>query len=51
MEKLFGPGGEFRLQFVALDDDTVLLAAATEEQVAEVIAVLGKTPKPAIESA
>jgi hypothetical protein len=42
MEKLFGPGGEFRLQFVALDDDTVLLAAANETQVAHVIESFGK---------
>lgn len=37
MEKLFGPGALFRLQMVAADDHTVLLAAATQEQVAEVI--------------
>ncbi len=42
MEKLFGPGGKFRLQFVALDDDTVLLAAANKAQVAQVIESLGK---------
>lgn len=36
IEKLFGPGALFRLQMVSLDDETVLLAAATEEQVAEV---------------
>jgi hypothetical protein len=49
MEKLFGPGGKFRLQFIALDDDTVLVAAANEAQLAKVIATLGKTPQPAID--
>jgi hypothetical protein len=39
MEKLFGPGGAFRLQFVALDEHTVLLAAATKQQTADVIGV------------
>ena len=42
MEKLFGPGGKFRLQFVAVDDQTVLLAAATEAQVAKAIEVIGR---------
>jgi hypothetical protein len=42
MEKLFGPGGEFRLQFVPFDDEMVLLAAATEAQVADAMKVLGK---------
>jgi hypothetical protein len=37
MEKLFGPGGLFRLQVVEIDESTVLLASATEAQVAQVI--------------
>ncbi|MEX2091355.1 MAG: hypothetical protein WD971_01695, partial [Pirellulales bacterium] len=51
MEKLFGPGGEFRLQFVAIDDHTVLLAAATEAQVEQVITVMGRQVKLATEQA
>jgi hypothetical protein len=42
MEKLFGPGGKFRLQFVPIDDSTVLLAAASEEQVGKVLDRIGK---------
>jgi hypothetical protein len=42
MEKLFGPGGKFRLQFVPIDDSAVLLAAASEEQVAKMLATIGK---------
>lgn len=34
MEKFFGPGGKLRLWIVRVDDQTVLLAAATPEQVA-----------------
>jgi hypothetical protein len=34
MEKLFGPGGRFRLQLLKVDDNTVLIAIATEEQLA-----------------
>jgi len=40
MEKFFGPGGKFRLQFVEIDPQTVILAAATEEQVSAVIGVM-----------
>ncbi len=42
MEKLFGAGGEFRLQIVPMDDSTVLLSAATEAQVVHVIDVMEK---------
>lgn len=42
MEKLFGPGGKFRLQFVAMDDHTVLLAAASEKQTEKVLDRVGK---------
>lgn len=44
MERLFGPGGAFRLQLVAIDDRTVLLAAATEAQVAKAIAAMDRPP-------
>jgi hypothetical protein len=37
MEKLFGPGGKLRFWLTATDDNTVLLAAATPEQVAAVV--------------
>lgn len=40
MEKLFGPGALFRLQMIAVDERTVLLAAATEEQVDGVLRTL-----------
>ena len=40
MEKLFGPGGKFRCSSSTIDDHTVLLAAATEAQVAKVIDVM-----------
>jgi hypothetical protein len=44
IEKQFGPGGKFRMLFVEIDDQTVLLAAATEAQAAEVIGtMLGNT--------
>jgi hypothetical protein len=42
MEKLFGPGGKFRLQFMSIDDSTVLLAVASEEQVGKVLDRIGK---------
>jgi hypothetical protein len=32
MERLFGPGGRFRLQFIKVDEKTVLLAMATQDQ-------------------
>lgn len=44
MEKLFGPGALFRLQMIAIDETTVLLAAATEKQVAQVIEEMTKRP-------
>ncbi len=47
MEKMFGPGGKFRLFFVPVDDETVLLAAATEPQVADVINAIVKPSAPA----
>jgi hypothetical protein len=50
MEKLFGPGGKFRLQFVAIDESTVLLAAATESQVAEVLGAMKERALDAPES-
>lgn len=40
MEKLFGPGGKLRLLIVPVDDQTVLLAAATPEQTAAMLQVL-----------
>jgi hypothetical protein len=49
MEKLFGPGGELRLQLVAIDDRTVIVAAANEKQLAQAIESLGKTPPHAVD--
>jgi hypothetical protein len=46
MERLFGPGGKFRLQFIEIDPQTVILAAATEEQVAKVIAAIQPATTP-----
>jgi hypothetical protein len=40
MEKLFGSGALFRLQMIGVDERTVLLAAATEEQVAGALRTL-----------
>jgi hypothetical protein len=37
MERLFGPGGKLRLLVVPIDDRTVLLAGATDEQAAKVV--------------
>ncbi|MEX0612594.1 MAG: hypothetical protein WD738_24030 [Pirellulales bacterium] len=42
MEKLFGPGGKLRLWIVPVDDETVLLATATPEQVAAALEVLDR---------
>ena len=42
MEKLFGPGGKMRLWIVPADDHTLLLAAATQDQVTAVLKVLDK---------
>jgi hypothetical protein len=49
MERFVGHGGRFRLQFVALDDRTVLLAAANEEQAAKAIELLGRAVPAATE--
>jgi hypothetical protein len=43
VEKMFGPGGKFRLQFVAVDHETVLLAAATRKQAAQAVELLGRS--------
>ncbi|HJQ78787.1 MAG TPA: hypothetical protein VJ828_02475 [Lacipirellulaceae bacterium] len=40
MEKLFGPGGKLRFFIVPVDDQTVLLAAATPEQIASILQAL-----------
>ncbi len=42
MEKLFGPGGKLRAWIVPTDDHTVLLAAATPEQVAATAKILDR---------
>ncbi len=46
MERLFGPGGRLRLELVAIDDRTVLVAAATVEQAAEVVELVAKGAPP-----
>jgi hypothetical protein len=46
MERLFGPGGKFRLQFIEIDPQTVILAAATEDQVAKAIAAIETAATP-----
>ena len=51
MEKLFGPGGKFRLQCVIVDDQTVLLSAATRKQLAEMIDHVRHAPQRAAEPA
>jgi len=51
MEKLFGPGAHFRLQIVAIDDSTVLLAAATVAQVTDIIQGMKTAPDDAVEPA
>jgi hypothetical protein len=46
MERLFGPGGRFRLQLVKVDDTTVLASMASEDQLAAPIhALQSKTAK------
>jgi hypothetical protein len=40
MEKMFGAGGKLRVWIVPIDDDTVLLATATPEQVAGAVKLL-----------
>lgn len=40
MEKLFGPGGKLRFFIVAVDDQTVLLATATSEQIESILQAL-----------
>ncbi len=42
MERLFGPGGKLRLWIVPTDENSVLLAAATEEQTNAVLKVIDK---------
>jgi hypothetical protein len=42
MEKLFGAGGKLRVWIVPTDDNTVLLAAATPEQVAAAVKSLDR---------
>ncbi len=42
MEKFFGPGGKLRLWIVPVDETTVLLAAATPEQVAAALEILDR---------
>lgn len=37
MERLFGPGGKFHMLFIAVDDQTVMLAAATKDQTDQAI--------------
>jgi hypothetical protein len=42
MERLFGPGGRFRLQFTKVDGSTVLISMATQDQLLKPIqAILG----------
>jgi hypothetical protein len=48
MERLFGPGGRFRIQLIKVDDVTVLLSIAFEEQLARPIrAIQDKREAPA----
>ena len=42
MERLFGPGGKLRVWVVRVDDNTVLLAIATPEQVAAALKLLDR---------
>ncbi len=42
MERLFGPGGRLRLELVAIDDHTVLVAAATADQAAKVVDLVSR---------
>jgi hypothetical protein len=42
MERFFGPGGKLRLWLVPVDDQTVLLATATQEQVIAILQVLDR---------
>ncbi len=42
MEKLFGPGGKLRLWVVPTDDNTVLLAQATQDQVTAALKVIDR---------
>jgi hypothetical protein len=43
MESFFGPGGKFRIWFVTVDDQTVLVANATSEQVTAALQTLART--------
>jgi hypothetical protein len=51
MEKFFGPGGKMRLWVAPVDDQVVLLAAATPEQVADAWQVLARNEAPNLERA
>jgi hypothetical protein len=56
MEQFFGPGGKMRWWIVPLDDQTVLLAAATPEQVSAAVQTLDRRAaidwsKPELEAA
>jgi hypothetical protein len=42
MERFFGPGGKLRVWVVSIDDQTVLLAAATADQVATAVELLDR---------
>ncbi|HVT30801.1 MAG TPA: hypothetical protein VHE81_22540 [Lacipirellulaceae bacterium] len=42
MERLFGPGGKMRVWMVRVDDNTVLIAIATPEQVAATLKLLDR---------
>jgi hypothetical protein len=42
MERLFGAGGRFRLQFVKVDNTAVLLAMATQDQLASPLRMMGE---------
>lgn len=44
MEGLFGPGGKLRLQVVPVDDRTVLVAVATDEQASAVVERVARKP-------
>jgi hypothetical protein len=46
MEKLFGPGGKLRLFVARVNDQTVLLAGATQEQVAAILPNLDRNDRP-----
>jgi hypothetical protein len=45
MEKMFGPGGKLRFWIVPVDDNTVLLASATPDQITKALATLDRKLK------